>query len=184
MDNQIGSTDEDIAYGIAINSTSTYMYVVGYAKDPFQGFSVLGTSSSFRGKLDTATGTVQSAICINIDGINYMYGITMDSSDNTYFVGGYSSSLGYNGNAQIGSYDCTISKYDAAGNGIRHKTAGNNNNDWFYRVTVDTAGNVYAVGISVIDGSKTFGGASYYDQRDGVVQGYSSTGTEVMNPIM
>lgn len=111
-----------------------------------------------------------------------MYGIAMDSSDNTYVVGGYSSSLGYNGNAQIGSYDCTISKYDAAGNGIRHKTAGNNNNDWFNRVTVDTAGNVYAVGISVVDGSKTFGGASYHGQRDGVVQGYSSIGTEVMKP--
>lgn len=177
-----GASLDDEAYGIAVDSAGTYLYIVGYTKSSsFYGTSRTGSVSSVWMKVDTATGTRQSSLFINNLGINYAYGIALDTSDNGYIVGSTSSSS-YNGLASIGTYDAVLSKFDTSGSGVWHKRVGSTGNDEYFKVVLDSSNNVYACGYSVAGSS--FGGVSYYGSRDGIVQAYTSSGTLTFSQVV
>lgn len=173
-----GSTFNDEAYGVAVDSTGTYLYVIGYAFNTFQSLPATGGSpSTFWMKLDTATGTAQTTVRINNGGTNYVYGIALDSNDNSYVVGtNWDTSKGYYGIPSNGFYDSTISKFNSTGNGIWHRTVGNGGYGQFTKVVVDASDNVYAVGHTRKNGVRKFGTASLNGDLDATVQGYTSSG--------
>jgi hypothetical protein len=73
------------------------------------------------------------------------YSVTVDSSGNVYAVGN-TASEGSNGEAFIIKFDSSLNK-------LAGKRYGGTGGDYFNGVTIDTSGNVYAVGYTASEGS-------------------------------
>ena len=89
-------------------------------------------------------------------GLDYFYGVAVDSADNIICVG-WTRSDG------AGGYDGLIAKYNSSGTLQWDRTLGGGNSDYFYDVTVDSSDNIICAGIT----------ASY----DGLIAKYNSSGT-------
>ncbi|MBI3501011.1 MAG: T9SS type A sorting domain-containing protein [Bacteroidetes bacterium] len=80
-----------------------------------------------------------------------LYSVAADANGNSYLVGSFQSDSVTFGsitlaNANTGSADIFLAKYDASGNVLWAKRAGGIGNDAGFSVTNDTSGNVYITG--------------------------------------
>jgi len=80
-----------------------------------------------------------------LGGNSYLYDVAIDSSGNIFAVG-FTSSEGQ------GIYDALIVKYDSNLNKLAAKIYGGTNNDYFRGVTIDSSGNIFAVGSTTSEG--------------------------------
>lgn len=150
----VGGSNEDVAYGIVIDSAGN-AYVAGdtqSANFPLTAGAAGGARDSFAFKLNpTATALVYS-MRVGGSGNENARGIALDSGLNAY-VAGYTASnnfpttvgpdLTWNG----GSFDVFIYKVNAAGTALAYAGyIGGATLDFGMGVAVDSGGNAYVVG--------------------------------------
>jgi len=148
--NRAGGTSGDVGYGIAIDSSGNN-YVTGY----FQGTATFGgttlTSSGnediFVAKLDLSGNYLWATKAGGISN-DYAYGISTDSSGNSYVTGEFTdtATFGTISLTSSGGSDIFIVKLDSAGNYLWAKKAGGTNEDYCYSISTDSSGNSYVTG--------------------------------------
>jgi uncharacterized delta-60 repeat protein len=132
---KIGGSNHDYFCDVTIDASGN-IYAVG------DEYSSTGTNNeAFITKWD-ASGNLTWQRKLGGSNGDYFYGVTSDSSGNIYAVGYENSSNGV--------FEALITKWDASGNLTWQRKLGGQYDDYFYGVTSDSSGNIYAVGYSVI----------------------------------
>jgi hypothetical protein len=156
---QAGSSDIDVAYGIALDGLGN-VFVTGF----FSGTSSFGITNLvssgiediFLAKYDPAGRLLWAR---KAGGTSYDEGraVAVDAVGNAYIVGLFqgTASFGSTNLNSAGESDIFIAKYDAAGNLLWTRRAGGNDFDEAYGVALDAAGNAYLTGY--FTGPATFG---------------------------
>jgi hypothetical protein len=157
---QLGSTGEDRATGISVDSsgnvytTGTFNSTVDF--DPGAGTANLtsaGFQDIFISKLDSS-GNYVWVKQLGGTGDDNATGISVDSSGNVYTTGYFYSRADFDPGAGTvnltgagGSDDIFISKLDSSGNYVWAKQLGGTSFDQATGISVDSSGNVYTTGI-------------------------------------
>jgi hypothetical protein len=163
---QAGGTDIDISYGIAVDSNGN-SYITGNffsSSITFGSTQItnchLGTNDIFVAKLNSYGNWLWAK---QIGGIDFDSGngIAVDSSNNIYITGGFSSASISFGNITItntnsGETDIFVAKLDSYGNWVAATQAGGTDIDSSESIAVDSSGNSYITG-SFFSNSITFG---------------------------
>jgi hypothetical protein len=131
-----GGSNHDFFSAVAIDSSGN-IFVAGYTEGTAQDCIVIKFDSSLNKLAGKRYGGAST---------EYFYGINVDSSGNVYAVG-FTSSEG------SGNNDALIIKFDSSLNKLAGKRYGGTGGDYFNGVTIDTSGNVYAVGYTASEGS-------------------------------
>ena len=133
-----GGSGGDVFRGVTTDSSGN-IFAVGYTTSEGQG-----SADALIVKYDSNLNKVAAKIYGGT--INDVYsGVTADSSGDIYAIG-YTSSEGQ------GNYDALIVKYDSNLNKLAAKIYGGTSNDYFYGVTADSSGDIYAVGYTASEG--------------------------------
>jgi len=152
--NLLGGTDQEIGYGVAVDSSNNVI-VAGYTKsDGAGGEDVLIAKYGANGSLlwdRTLGGSSQERA----------RAVAVDSADNI-IVAGYTASDG------AGSFDFLIAKYNSSGTLQWDKTLGGSAIDYGYAVAVDSSDNIIVCGSTQSDGSGS---------DDVLLAKYNSSGT-------
>jgi hypothetical protein len=160
----LGGSNEDYAYGIAVDASGS-AYVAGWtASTDFPttsgGFQTVyggGAYDTFVTKLNPAGDTLVYLTYLGGSADDYGKGIAVDASGNAYVTGyTYSSNFpttpgafqtGYGGGG-----DAFVTKLNAAGSSFLYSTyLGGSNFDYATAIAVDAAGNAYVAGLSYGD---------------------------------
>jgi len=145
---QMGSTNNDVAYDIAIDSGNN-IYLAGWTQGDLDqdGPEVhFGYHDAFLIKLDSSGNLIWSKQ-IGSDGVDCAYGIDIDSMDNVYIAGETRGDFG--GETHLGAGDVFVSKFDSDGNVVWTRFKGTAGGSEYGRdVAVDSRGFVYATGVS------------------------------------
>ncbi len=172
----LGGTDDDHAYGIAVNDSGN-AYVTGYTESSYQtnfpstsgAFDViLEGRNVFVSKLNgNGTGLIYSTFLNGYVG----YGIALDSGGNAYMTGfAYSetfptTSCAYD-QSHNGTADVFVSKLNANGTTLLYSSfLGSTSYEYGNGIAVDNVGNAYVTGRTVSLGFPTTNGA--YDESLG-----------------
>ncbi|MDD4309565.1 MAG: SBBP repeat-containing protein, partial [Candidatus Cloacimonetes bacterium] len=159
-----GGTSTDEGNGIATDSSGN-SYVTGY----FNGTATFGTttltsngssySDIFIAKLDTNGNYLWAKNAGGTSG-DYGYGISTDSSGNSYVTGYFNGTATFvtTSLTSSGSNDIFIAKLDTDGNYQWAKKAGSASDDYGYGIATDSSGNSYVTGSFL--GTATFGSTS------------------------
>ena len=140
---KIGGTSGDYGRDIAVD-VSGNVYMVGMQlSDPISGYSMSGGII----KLDSSGNIIWQKKII----IAQIKATAVDGSGNLYITG-------YDGMNSFGKNDYIVIKLDTNGNVIWSKNIGSYQDDMGYAIAVDTSGNVYINGTTVI----TSGGYTNY----------------------
>ncbi len=156
---QMGGTDSEVSYGIAVDASGsvyTTGYFVGTADfDPGAGTanltSAAGTADVFVSKLD-ASGNFVWAKQMGGTSTEVGYSITVDASENVYTTGlfqgiaDFDPGVGTVNLTSAGQDDIFVSKLDASGNLVWVKQMGGANADIARGISLDASGNVYTTG--------------------------------------
>lgn len=186
-----GGTDEDGANSIKADISGN-IFVAGYfcSSSVVFGTTTLtnagtgGTSDIFLAKYDPSGNVVWA---ISAGGTNYEGAacVTTNASGEIYITGGFSSYnlvFGSTTLTNMGYSSLFLTKYDASGNVLWAKSAGNSSYDGSGSVTVDLSGNVYITGYfqspTIVFGTTTLTNAdSYENTHDMFIAKYSCTGS-------
>lgn len=107
--------------------------------------------------------------------------ISVDGSGNSYVTGYFSGTVtfGITTLTSAGSYDIFIIKYDPSGNIVWAKSAGGNNTDYGYGISIDGSGNSYVSGAFFSGSSANFSGTTLAGAGsfDIFIAKYNSAGT-------
>ena len=155
----LGGTSGDYGFGIAVDSVG-YAYVAGYTdstdfptKNAYQS-SPAGGSDIFITKLNTTGNDLVYSTYLGGTGIDYGYGIAVDSVGCVY-VTGYTNSTNfpvenaYQPAFSGGSYDTFITKLNPAGNALVYSTyLGGTGMDSGRGIAVDYVGCAYVTGFT------------------------------------
>jgi uncharacterized delta-60 repeat protein len=148
---QLGSSGEDLAKGVAVDSSDN-IYVTGYTDGGLDGNTSSGKKDFFLTKYNSS-GTKEWTKQQGSSGDDYGNGVAVDSSDNIYVTGATYGKL--HGNKNSGIYDIFLVKYNSSG--IRQWTEqlGTSTVEHAYAVTTDSSDNIYVTGITWggLDGS-------------------------------
>ena len=155
---QFGTVWNDEGYGIAVDSSGN-SYVTGDTSGDFGVGGYAGGGDAFIAKYDTDG----NQLWIKQFGTMYVDGgdsITVDSSGNSYVMGGTSGDLG---GTSAGGYDVYIAKYDTDGGQLWIRQFGSTSSDYGRGLALDSAGNSYISGGTAgdLDGTNA-GGADVY----------------------
>lgn len=166
---QSGTTGDDIAYGVAVDSSGN-VYVTGATGGSLDGQANSGGADIFLVKYDSG-GTRQWTILNGTAWDDSAYAISLDSSVNIYLAG-----ESY-GNPDIianqGGQDAIVLKLNSSGTQQWRAFSGTTSADYARGVSVDSAGTViYAAGTTTggLDSQSNSGGADMFLIR------YGSTG--------
>ena len=162
----IGGSQEDVAYGIAVDSVGN-AYVTGYTNSTEATFPVLGGPDlTFNGRFDAFVAKVNAAgtalvyagyiggnqddlgtgIAVDSVGNAYVTGITFSTEATFPVLGG--PDLTFNG----GTWDAFVAKVNAAGTALVYAGyIGGSGNDQATGIAVDSAGNAYVTGYTSSD---------------------------------
>ena len=148
--------------GVAVDSSGN-VYVAGYTTGGLNGNTQVGIRAYFVSKYNSS-GSLIWLKQLGVSAKNtYGFAVAVDSSGNVYASG--STSGGLNGNSQTGSYDYFVVKYDSSGNLTWLKQLGLAAIPTeSYGVSVDSSGNVYAVGYTSggLNGNTLTGSKDYF----------------------
>jgi len=139
---QLGSSGEDVAKGVAVDSSGN-LYVTGYTDGGLDGNSSSGKQDFFLTKYNSS-GTKEWTKQEGSSGNDYAYGVAVDSSDNIY-VTGYTDKK-FHGNNNSGRFDIFLVKYNSSGIRQWTKQLGTSNNDYASAVATDSSDNIYVTG--------------------------------------
>lgn len=135
-----------IGYNIALDSSNN-IYLTGTSDTNFGGSTRVGLLDLFLIKLDSSANLLWIKQFGAINAETYVNGINVDSSGNVYLAGNCWGSLF--GNAEIGTYDAFVAKFDSDGNYLNSFYAGASGVGTLFRdVMVDGNGNVYGFGFT------------------------------------
>ena len=148
---QLGSSGEDLAKGVAVDSSNN-IYVTGYTDGGLDGNSSSGKQDFFLTKYNSS-GTKEWTKQEGSSGDEYAYGVAVDSSDNIY-VTGYTDKK-FHGNNNSGRFDIFLVKYNSSGARQWTKQLGTSNNEYASAVATDSSDNIYVTGMTWggLDGS-------------------------------
>jgi len=160
---QFGTSNTDYARGVGVDSNGN-AYVTGYTLGTFSGQSSAGGSDVFIVKYNSA-GTLQWTRQFGAVGIDWGYGVSVDSNGNAY-VGGVTYGT-LPGQASAGQDDAFVAKYSASGAQQWARQFGTGSSDQGRGVGVDPTGNAYVVGItsSVFPGQTSAGGQDVFVRK-------------------
>jgi len=108
---QIGTSSNDFAYGIAVD-TSGYVYITGSTSGSLEGNANAGGQDIFLVKYNSS-GTKQWTRQAGTSGDDFANGVAVDASGNIYITG--QTWGGLDGNANAGGSDIFLVKYNSAG---------------------------------------------------------------------
>jgi hypothetical protein len=117
-------------------------------------------------------------------GIDWGYGVAVDSSNNVYVTGSFTSGVSTFGGITLtnqGGYDLFIAKYDPLGNVLWAKSCGGAGDDFGLKVVTDNSNNVYVLG-SFSSTDANFGGItlSSHGSSDLLLLKYDSAGNSIL----
>ena len=139
---QLGSTGEDVAKGVAVDSSGN-SYVTGYTDGGLDGNRHWGKNDFFLIKYNSS-GTKEWTKQEGSSGNEYAYGVAVDSSDNIY-VTGYTDNK-FHGNNKSGRFDIFLVKYNSSGARQWTKQLGTSNHEFASAVATDSSDNIYVTG--------------------------------------
>ena len=148
---QLGSSGEDLAIGVAVDSSGN-SYVTGYTDGGLDGNSSSGKQDFFLIKYNSS-GTKEWTKQEGSSGDDYAYGVAVDSSDNIYVTGYTDKKL--HGNNNSGRFDMFLVKYNSSGARQWTKQLGTSNNEYASAIATDSSDNIYVTGMTWggLDGS-------------------------------
>jgi len=148
---QLGSSGEDVAIGVAVDSSGN-SYVTGYTDGGLDGNSSSGKQDFFLIKYNSS-GTKEWTKQEGSSGDDYAYGVAVDSSDNIYVTGYTDKKL--HGNNNSGRFDMFLVKYNSSGARQWTKQLGTSNNEYASAIATDSSDNIYVTGMTWggLDGS-------------------------------
>ncbi len=163
-----GGIDCDEGQSIAVDANGN-SYVTGYFSDSATFGSTTLTSSGgndiFIAKLDSSGNWLWAKKAGGTSG-DYVNGIAVDASGNSYVTGYFNTSATF-GSATLassGSYDIFVAKLDSSGNWLWAKNAGGTDYDCGNSIAVDASGNIYVTG--GFEGTATFGSTTLTSNGD------------------
>jgi hypothetical protein len=142
----LGGANYDGGYSIAVDNSSSNIYISGYAYGTIDGYNVSGERDVVIAKYSSSGDKLWSDL-LGGDSMDMGSSLVLDSSDNLYIAGATSSSS-FDGNANIGSNDAFITKYSSSGSRVWTKLFGAVNSDVIRGMVVDTSNNLYVTGYS------------------------------------
>ena len=157
---QTGTAGNDFGQGVTTDSSGN-IYITGGTTGGLDGNTNAGSYDMFLMKYN-AVGvkqwTKQTGTASDEAGI----GVTTDSSGNIY-VTGYTGG-GLDGNANAGSYDIFLMKYNAAGVKQWTRQIGTATGDYGQGITTDSSGNIYVTGETEggLDGNTNAGSSDIF----------------------
>ncbi|HKR04475.1 MAG TPA: T9SS type A sorting domain-containing protein [Bacteroidia bacterium] len=181
-----GSTGSEWVYGVAVDITGN-VYIAGQFNSPSITFGSItlntaGAYDIFFAKYDAA-GNVLWARRAGGTQVDGAISVVTDASGNTYVAGNFSSpsvTFGTTTLPIMGGADMFLAKYDAAGNALWARCAGEFNDDLAYSIASDATGNVYMTGTfgstSIAFGSITLTNANVCVDEIFIVK-YNASGT-------
>ena len=141
---QEGSSGDDYAYGVAVDSSDN-IYVTGYTDKKLHGNNNSGRFDMFLVKYNSSGARQWTK---QLEGSSKSFdnaqGLAVDSSDNIY-VAGFTNG-GLDGNTSSGKHDILLVKYNSSGSKQWLQQFGSSNNDMGLEVNVDSKGNIYVTG--------------------------------------
>lgn len=159
----IGGTDYDIAYSIALDSIGN-VYTTGIFQntvdfDPGVGvYNLIGSISQniFISKLDSSGNFIFAKTLVSNSYANQAKSITVDDAGSIYTVGGFIATADFNPDtAALAVYNLTcvsgasdgyISKLDNLGNFVWAKSIGGTHTEICHGVILDSYKNIYVIG--------------------------------------
>ena len=168
---QIGSSQRDYAWGLAIDSDN-HIYVTGFTDGVLTGENNLGEEDIFLIKLDS-DGNVKWTQQYGTNSNERVYRTAIDSNNNIY-VTGYSKGI-FDGNENSGGYDLFLIKFNS--NGVKQwvKQLGSNYEDAGRGIAIDSWDNIYVIGYSY----GSFEGNSNLGKSDVILIKFSSNGSKL-----
>jgi len=139
---QLGNSHEEIAYGVASDSSGN-IFVVGFTKDGLDGNTSYGNGDLFAIKYNSS-GTKQWTKQFGTSGYEETKAVATDSSGNVFITGSTYGDL--DGNSNSGKWDLYLVKYSSSGTKQWTKQLGSPEEDKAQGVATDTSGNIYIVG--------------------------------------
>lgn len=153
----IGGSGDDLAFGLAVNASGE-AYITGWtssnnfplvnALQPFYGG---GSSDGFLVRLSAAGNSLVTSTYAGGSGTDVGTGIALDGSNNIYGIGFTDSLDLLTTNAiqpfNAGGADAFLLEVSASANSVIFATyAGGSGDDFGNGITVDSSGNIYAIG--------------------------------------
>ena len=154
----IGTSSNDIGYGIAVDSSNN-IYVTGGTNGSMAGTNN-GNEDFFIAKYDSSTLTEIWTVQIGSIGFDRANDITVDSLGNIYITGYSDNSI--NGSTNVGKADVLVGKFDSNGTIIWLKTFGTTEIDKANGIATDNEFNVYVTGYT----EGTFGSSPNQGKKD------------------
>ena len=167
---QFGTSALDYAHCVAVDSSGN-VFVAGYTKGAFPGYTNLGSDDAFVRKYNSA-GVEQWTRQFGTSSSDAAWGVAADSSGNAYVVGGTVGA--FPGYTNLGSDDAFVRKYNSAGVEQWTRQFGSNDRDIASGVAVNSSDNVLVAGYAfgTLPGQSSAGG------EDAFVRKYNSAGIE------
>jgi hypothetical protein len=165
---QMGSTGEDIAFSVAIDSNNN-VYISGYTFGSLDGTNA-GLADAFLAKYDS-TGIKVWTRQLGSTVSESATSVAIDSNNNVYITGSTDGSLD---GTNAGSRDAFLAKYDSTGSIIWTRQLGSTTEDRANSVAIDSNNNVYITGYTrgSLDGTNA-------GSNDAFLVKYDSTGIKV-----
>ena len=170
---QLGTSEEDQAYGIATDSDNN-VYITGITEGALGGTN-LGSNDIFVVKFDT-DGTEVWRKQLGTSGTDRANEIATDSNNNVYITGYTYGDL--DGTNQGGSEDAFVVKYDSDGDKKWTKQLGTSGSEQANDIAIDSNNNVYITGMTAGDLGGTNQGSN-----DAFVVKFDSDGTETWRTL-
>jgi chitodextrinase len=166
---QLGTANDDVALGIAVDEVSGDFYVVGYTEGGLEGGTHVGGQDAFL--LKYLAKNLEWRVQVGSPADEEANGVVVDGSGNIYWAGYTEGSL--SGQIQIGGRDVFLKKYSydsmtATLAKVWDKQFGTPQDDAAYGVAMDGSGNAYVTGYTAgsLDGTNAGGNDIFLARYD------------------
>ncbi|MCB5253413.1 MAG: SBBP repeat-containing protein [Candidatus Cloacimonadaceae bacterium] len=183
-----GGRSSDYGYGIAVDSSGNSYVTGSFLYTAHFGTTTLTSSSSgygdiFVAKMDSS-GNWLWAQKAGGSSSDYGYGITVDSSGNSYVTGYFQSTATFGSTTltSSGASDNFVAKLDSTGSWLWVMKAGSCYSDYRSAIGMDSKGNIYVTGSFI--GSFSFGTTSLTSSgnSDIFIAKYGDTSLQLLSP--
>jgi hypothetical protein len=165
----LGTTGSDEANAVAVDAAGN-VYITRDTNGNLDGQANAGDYDAFIAKYDSS-GNKQWVKLLGSTGTDYGRGVAVDTSGNAFITGYAGGNL--DGQANAGSSDAYIAKYDSSGNKLWVKLLGTSSADGALSVAVDASGNAYITG----DTNGSLDGQANAGSSDTFIAKYATDGT-------
>jgi uncharacterized protein (TIGR03437 family) len=195
-----GATEEDGAYGIAVDPTgNAYITGVTYSTDfptlnPLQT-ATGGAPDAFVAELNADGSALVYSTYLGASGHDYGNGIAVDSAGSAYITGSTNSAATIFANTtnfptasplqatKAGGYDAFVTKLNAGGSALVYSTyLGGSGDDYSYGIALDGNGNAFITGFTTSTNFPTANAvqAANAGAADAFVAGLNATGSALI----